>query len=216
MEADMQKKEQGKFIVIDGPDGAGKSTVIKGVHDALVVEGIPLIVTREPGGSPYAEEIREVILSDTAADADPLTMLYLFSAARIERLRRTVEPALAAGTHVLSDRFDSTTFAYQVVAEERRTMGALFGILRQQYAQTLPFYILLDVSPEVGRSRMGNRAKLDHFEERSPQWHERARGGFKDFVYGFCKQGQFEVVNAEQSPEVVLQEVLDIVRRVVS
>lgn len=205
----------GTFIVVDGPDGAGKSTLIKGVVAALVADGHPVLATREPGGAPFAEAIRELILHEDSAKADPLTMLYLFNAARQEHLVQTVRPALGRGDVVICDRFDSSTYAYQVIGEERPDLGSLFGLLRTQYQATLPYYLMLDVSPEVGRTRMTDRAKQNHFDERDAVFHERVRGGFKDFLASFCKPDNFSIINAESSPEEVLVATLEVVRTVV-
>ena len=213
----MSPKIQGNFIVIDGPDGAGKSTVIKGVQSALLAEGLPVVLTREPGGSPYAEKVRDVILSDDAEIAEPETMLLLFMAARLEHVAKTIRPALARGKIVLCDRFDSTTYAYQIVAEERPDLAPRFDALRFDYRTTLPNYILLDVSPEMGRMRLKDRAeKLNHFDKRSSEWHARARQGFQDFLLEVCPEGTYDVVDAEQAREVVLLDTLAAVRKVLA
>jgi len=196
------------FIVIDGPDGAGKSTVIKRVYEQLLSEGLSVILTREPGGSSYAEKIRELILSDDAHDADPLAMLYLFNAARMEHIEKTIRPALEKNIIVICDRFDSTTFAYQVRASERPDLASLFGVLRMQYQAVLPYYILLDVPPEIGRARMQNREKQNHFDQRDASFHERARGGFKDFLSGFCKPDGFAIIDATPTPDMVFEATL--------
>src|SRR5579864_4280814 len=104
--------EKGKFIVLEGGEGAGKSTQLRVIKEIL---GDDIVITREPGGSPYAEEIRNVILKSTnAGQADAKTHFALFWAARADHMKNTVLPALNAGKHVISDRFDSSTFAYQI------------------------------------------------------------------------------------------------------
>src|SRR5690242_17210385 len=106
---------RGKFVVVDGGEGAGKSTVVKRVVEHCQAHGRDIIATREPGGSPFAEKIRELILSPDAKAADAEVMFGLFWAARRSHLVETVFPALEEGTSVLCDRFDSSTWAYQIV-----------------------------------------------------------------------------------------------------
>jgi len=214
--ADMSGVKRGSFVVFEGLDGSGKSTVARMVYEQLVAEGAPIILTREPGGSLFAEEIREVILSEGAAKADVLTMLYLFNAARIEHLRKRVQPALEKGVHVLCDRFDASTYAYQVVAGEDPTLASLFAQMRVQYQSTLPHYIFLSVSPEVGRARMHSRGKKNHYDRRDAAFHGRVRSGFLDFMHGFCKSDGVSIIDAERSLELVYEDALATVRRVLA
>ena len=103
----------GAFITFEGGEGAGKSTQIARIRRRIEAAGQPVLVTREPGGSPRAERIRSFLLSGQAKAHGPLAEAVLFSVARMDHLERTIRPALAAGTHVLCDRFADSTRAYQ-------------------------------------------------------------------------------------------------------
>jgi dTMP kinase len=109
------KTKKGKFIVLDSGEGAGKTLQLKRAEEFF---GDKILVTREPGGSKYAEQIRELILhSIYASQADAKTLFALFWAARADHLDKTIRPALLAGKTVLTDRFDSSTYAYQIIAQ---------------------------------------------------------------------------------------------------
>lgn len=212
----METPMNNRFIVIDGPDGAGKTTAIKSVVERLRAEGKTVTLTREPGGSPFADKIREVLLSDLAKEADPAAMLHLFVASRIHHLGTVVRPALERGDVVICDRFDSTTYAYQVVAEQRQDLAPIFRIIRNTYHSTLPYYIVLDVSPETGRMRMRDRGKQTHLDLRDDGFHTRARAGFKEFLISFCA-GDYAIIDGEKTPEEVaaatLAKVQDVLAR---
>ena len=142
----MAKDKEAVLIVIDGVDGAGKGTQIDLLKQAL--SGEPFIFTREPGGTPYAEAIRTLIFDPQAEDASPLVRLLLFFAAREEHLTRRILPELARGTHVVSDRFDSSTFALQLYGEEVQRFRDLFFTLRKSVVSVEPRYLILDLPAE--------------------------------------------------------------------
>jgi dTMP kinase len=102
-----------KFITVEGIDGSGKSTIVKHISEFLKANGIPLVVTREPGGTKLAETIRSVVLSNTEETMHPLTELLLMSAARVQHINELIKPNLAKGNWVLSDRYIDSSFAYQ-------------------------------------------------------------------------------------------------------
>jgi len=203
----------GEFIVVDGPDGAGKSTIVARAVEQLQSEGFQVLATREPGGSPFAEMIRGVLLDELAGSADPLTMLNLFSAARLNHLQHTIVPALLRGTSVICDRFDMVTWAYQVIADGNSALVEVFDLLRTRWLEHVkPFYVLLDVSPEVGRARLvGRHEKLNHFDTRPLDWHTRARQGYHGFLCRYA--GDYAVIDTDaMTKEEVEQQLLAIVR----
>ena len=119
--------KKGTFIVIDGGEGSGTTTVSKEIVKQF---GWGAIYTREPGGSLYAEKIRELVLSDDAKTSDAETQFALFWAARRDHIKKTVAPALAEGKVVICDRFDSSTYAYQLIAQEQIQLVELFWKIR--------------------------------------------------------------------------------------
>ena len=177
--------KRGKFIVFEGGEGSGKSTMARRAVAWLEGRGTPAVLTREPGGSPFAEEIRKAILSDAAGGADPEILFHLFWLARREHLRQTVLPALSAGRVVICDRFDASTYAYQVVAQQHPQLRELFWVFRKRYvgADTPHLYIHFDIHPDIGLARAKSRAeKATHFDGRELEFHHRVRQGFHEFL----------------------------------
>lgn len=203
---------RGKFIVFDGGEGAGKSSVLKYVCEQL---GDSVVRTREPGGTPFAEDIRALILSERGGQADPRTVFLLFLAARNEHIARVIDPSLKAGKHVLCDRFDSSTWAYQVCGEGHSHLKRSFRHLSMLVPN---HYIIFDGDPRILLSRARLRSVLGgqstHFDNRGLEYHERVRKGFLEFVSR--AEVKHTIVNAEEPAKIVQQKVLDIVRTLVS
>lgn len=177
----MTKKKIGKFISIEGPDGSGKSSLIKELTRRLRELGYDVLATREPGGSPIAEHIREVILDVSNTSMDAKTEALLFAAARRQHLVETILPALEAGKLVISDRFIDSSIAYQGVArgipaEDIWTINQ-FGIEDHMPDLTL----LIDVPAEVGLERIyrsqGQR-QFDRLDQESIEFHQLVRNAF--------------------------------------
>ena len=165
----------GRFITFEGIDGAGKSTHIDAVAQRLRDDGATVVCTREPGGTPLAERVREIVLHSTM---DGLTEALLVFAARRDHIRQVIEPALASGQTVLCDRFTDATFAYQgggrgtplpVLAQlERWVQGAL------QPDLTLWF----DLPAELAAMRRAQARAADRFEQQDLEFFERVRAGY--------------------------------------
>ena len=199
------------FIVLCGGEGSGKSTG----REAIKRKYMPnIITTREPGGSTYAENIRGLMFTDPLAkSADARTMFGLAWAARAEHMLRTVRPALAQGTMVVSDRFDCCTYAYQVSAQEGgAVLKDLFWQMREVYLaeRTPDLYIFLDVEPTEGLRRVAMRSeKKNHFDEQKIAFHQAVRRGYLVFFEELkARGGNSVIIDANESEEKVQADVL--------
>ena len=167
------------FIVVEGPEGAGKSPLVRALADRLQVEGHPVVTVREPGGTPVAEAAREVALK-FPHDMAPAAELFLFLAARADLVHRIVRPALEAGAVVVADRFDLSTLAYQVA-------GA--GLPYEEVAQAIRLAtgglvpdvtLVLDIPVEVGRERQRVAHKVqDRIERQDDAFHRRVLEAYR-------------------------------------
>lgn len=176
------KKNRGKFLILEGSEGAGKSSQLKKIQEIF---GEDILITREPGGTPYAEEIRNIILkSENAEQADAKTIFALFWAARADHMKNKIIPALDSGKHVISDRFDSATYAYQIFGQEAKELKEKFFDFRDfflgEYKPDL--YIFMDVDLKIGLSRKNSQIEeLNHFDKRKIEFFERVKEGYLDF-----------------------------------
>lgn len=161
----------GRFFAVEGKDGAGKSTFVK----ALKQKYPDFVFSREPDGL-----VRSLVLSDEAKSFDALTMFNLFWASRAENFAKVILPALQAGKNVVSDRFDVSTFAYQV--GENPNLEELFWHTRDVCLRGVtPIYLNFDVSVEVSRQRLQSRGDQNHFDARSDDYHARVRISYDRF-----------------------------------
>ena len=191
---------QPRLVTLEGGEGAGKSTVLAALRDALAAAGHEVVCTREPGGTPLAEQIRDLLLDPRHEPPAQETELLLMFAARAQHVRETVLPALARGAWVLSDRFTDASYAYQggarggdvqFIAElERRVVGIEPGLT-----------LLLDVPVQVGLSRMRGRGDADRIESEREDFFERVRTAYLGRAQAHPER--FRVVDASQALEVV-------------
>ena len=170
----------GGFLVIEGPEGAGKSTLVHALADRLRAAGRDAVLVREPGGTPVAERIREVLL-DPAQPIEPVSELYLFLAARADLVARVIGPALAAGQTVIADRFQLSTEAYQCGG--RGIDRALFLAANRAATGGLQpdLTLVLDLPPELGFDRIRQAGQgLDRIERAGREFHERVGAVFRN------------------------------------
>ena len=175
----------GVFITLEGGEGAGKSTLAKGLQQRFAALGHEVVLTREPGGSPFAEELRALILAGEAKQAGPFAEAILFSAARMDHLETVIRPALRRGAVVVCDRFSDSTRAYQG-ALGRLDRSLLQGLERVTVDGTGPaLTLMLDLPPEAGLARAAARrgtGATDRFEAENIGFHRRLRQAFLDIA----------------------------------
>ncbi len=198
---------RGRFITFEGIDGAGKSTQIRFVDEWLRRRGIDVLLTREPGGTPIGEALRELILHRSM---HPRTETLLMFAARNEHVSEVIEPALVAGRWVLCDRFTDATYAYQsggrglpqddVATLERWVHPALQPDLT----------LLFDLEPEIAASRLARAQRSDRFEREKHDFFARVRAGYRARAAD-CPQ-RFVVVDTGQDKAVVQRQIGDALR----
>ena len=202
---------RGLFITIEGGEGVGKSTNIEFIKTLLKEQGIECIVTREPGGTPLAEEIREVLIANRDEKVTSETELLLMFAARAQHLHQKILPALENGTWVISDRFTDATYAYQsggrgVSAEK---VALLENFVQGDIRPDLTF--LLDAPVEIGMERAKNRGKLDRFEEEKLVFFNRVRDNYRERANAEPKR--FLVVDATQALDLVQADIETILNK---
>ena len=201
----------GRFITLEGGEGAGKSTQVGRLAAALRGRGLEVVTTREPGGSPGAEEIRSLLVTGGEGRWSPVTETLLHFAARRDHLERTVWPALERGAWVISDRFADSTLAYQGYG-----LGFNRDIIIRLYANVIgKFYpditLVLDLPAEAGLARAKARSAADRYEGMELEFHRRLRDGFLDIAAHDPRR--CAVIDASGSEEAVAAEILDAVGR---
>lgn len=204
----MSQLKRGLFISFEGIDGAGKSTHIEGLAHLFKEQGRDVVLTREPGGTPLAERLRELLLHDAM---DPLTEALLVFAARRDHLINVIEPALAKGSVVICDRFTDATFAYQGAGRgfDWATLSTL-----EQWVQTKSdqsglrqpdLTLWFDLAPEVAAERLAQARAADRFEAQPLGFFENVRGGYQTRFE--ASAGRMVRINADQSKHAVWQHI---------
>lgn len=193
----------GRFITIEGGEGAGKSTAQAYLAERLAERGIAVLQTREPGGTPLAEAIRQTLLSTDGEHPVEMAELLLVFAARAQHLAKVIEPALAAGQWVICDRFTDATYAYQGAA--RGLSADLIAQLETlvQGERRPDTVVVMDLSPEVGMTRAKQRGELDRFEREKPAFYSQVRNAY--LARAQADPDRYQVIDAEQSLESVRQ-----------
>jgi dTMP kinase len=191
----------GRFITFEGGEGAGKSTQLKRLVTRLEAAGREVVATREPGGSPGAESIRELVLKGSADRWSSVTETLLMYAARRDHIERVIRPALARGAWVVCDRFADSTRAYQG-AGGGAPLDLIGRLEAAVVAQTRPdLTLVFDLPVEAGLERALGRDLLDRFESMDHGFHERLRAAFLDIATR--DPGRCTVIDASGSIETV-------------
>lgn len=169
----MSAKPRGRFITVEGVDGAGKSSQIDVIAQAIRDRGIDLVITREPGGTPTAEKIREILLLD---EMSPKCEMLLMFASRQENLDKVVKPAIAEGKWVLCDRFTDASYAYQAYGrnQPKEWVDLLADFVHSDISPDRT--VLFDIDTEIAAARL--QRKLDRFEAEEKDFHRRVREGY--------------------------------------
>lgn len=204
----MKEKLSGKFIVLDGPDGCGKTTQIELLVNWLKEKGVDVVTFREPGGTTIGEKIRQILLNPEHIAISTRAEVMLYMAARAQLWQEKIAPALQQNKCVLLDRWLSSTCAYQGCAGG---FGAdkVIKIAEDCLERPWPdLTIILDVNPEIGLARL--QREFDRIEQKGDGYHQRVREGFLKLVQ---KQKNFFVVDASGNIETVHKKVIEIVEK---
>ena len=194
-----------RFITVEGIEGAGKTSCLDLLEQRIRQRGHEVLVTREPGGTPLGEDLRQLLLGHRHDGMADDTELLLMFAARAEHLRAKIEPALAAGSWVLCDRFTDATYAYQGYGRgiDLQRIAALETWVLGERRPDLT--LLLDLPVEVGLERAGRRSTPARFERQALTFFDRVRQGYLSLAA--AAPGRFRVVDAAQSLDQVLRQV---------
>lgn len=202
---------RGLFITIEGGEGVGKSTNIGVVEAWLESRGIPYTRTREPGGTPLAEEIRDLLLEQRQEKMVPATELLLIFAARAQHLGAVIEPALERGEWVICDRFTDATYAYQG-GGRGLSMAWIERLEQLVQAQLRPdLTLLLDAPVEVGMNRAGARGELDRFELEQADFFERVRQCY--LQRAAAEPSRFSVIDTHRDLDAIAADIRAVLDR---
>ena len=202
----------GRFVTLEGGEGVGKSTNLRFVADTLRAAGKTVEVTREPGGTPLAERVREVVISHNDESMPPTAELLLMFAARSIHLENLIRPALERGAWVVCDRFTDATYAYQgggrsedtdwIAELERRVQGSLRPDLT----------LLLDADPALGLARAGARGEADRFETERLAFFGDVRATY--LARARAEPGRIRIVDASQALDAVQSDIREILEAI--
>lgn len=198
--------EKNKFITFEGMDGAGKSTHLAWFADALRRRGLDVVVTREPGGTPLGEQLREILLNQSMSIGTEAMLMF---AARLEHIEQVIKPALRAGKWVISDRFSDASFAYQ--GGGRGMDWEKLSQLEQWVHPNLQpdLTLFFDVPVEVARQRLANNVSLDRFEQEQSDFFERVRAGYHKRI--LQNPQRYVVIDAAQPLDKVKHKLEEII-----
>ena len=201
---------QPRLVTLEGGEGAGKTTVLHALRDALVAIGADVVCTREPGGTPLAERIRELLLDPNHEPASPQAELLLMFASRAQHVRETILPALHRGAWVLCDRFTDSSYAYQ--GGGRGLDPALIATLEREVVGIRPgLTLLLDVGVDEGRQRARGRDLVpDRIERERDEFFERVRAAY--LARAAAEPRRIRVLDAARPPDAVAADAVALLR----
>ncbi len=207
-----QNADRGRFITLEGGEGAGKTSNLHAITQWLRERGIDHIVTREPGGTPLAEDIRALLLSHHEERMCEMTELLLIFAARAQHLDQVIRPALNAGKWVVSDRFTDATYAYQGGGRglNQHSIASLESLVQGALRPDLT--VILDLAPLVGLERARKRASLDRFEQEKLEFFDRVRASYCERAA--AEPGRCVLIDASRTLDEVQGDVLRALERV--
>ncbi len=205
---------RGRFITVEGPEGAGKSTQIRSLKEFLEQRGLQVVLTREPGGTRLGERLREILLSDSQEPVNERAELLIMFAARVQHVEQLIKPALRRGHWVLSDRFTDASFAYQGGGRQMplQTIRELAHWTLNGFSPDLT--LLFDVPVEIGMQRIRARGRLDRFETEQQEFFERVRRTYLQLAQDEpqriqCIDAAQSLAQVTRAAEAVLQAYLD-------
>ncbi len=202
-----KQSKRGKFIILEGGEGAGKTSCKNFLQSVLLPEQFDF--TKEPGGTEAGEAMRTILLTKREEKLLPFSELLLFVASRAEHIQHRIKPNLDRGRNVICDRFVPSSYAYQIAASDRIDLEDTFIELNKKAVNGIEpdLCVFLDVSPEVGLSRVATRGGIiSQFDARDVSFHKKVRKGYHDFIKRYKN---VVIVDAEQAEDVVQKIVLD-------
>lgn len=200
----------GKFVTVEGCEGVGKSTLLSRLKEYFAANGVDAVFTREPGGTPVAEKIRDVILDDRNAEMTDTAELLLYAAARAQHTEELIIPALKAGKVVVCDRYSDSTLAYQGYARglDKKLCSDLAKI--GERGVNIDLTVFLDLPPALGFKRKGGAQAGDRLEKEKLDFHERVYDGF--CAIADAQPDRVVKVDASRSADEVFASVIELFR----
>lgn len=203
--------EKGFFITLEGCEGSGKSTQLKNLQNYLEKNGKKFIFTREPGGTPIAEEIRNIILDGKNTEMENETEALLYASARVQHIKEKILPAKSQGIIVICDRYIDSSFAYQAYA---RNLGMDFvkGVNKFAVENCMPdLTLFFDISPEEAFKRKGGADKDDRLEQSGLEFHQKVYLGYKKLAEEYTER--IAVIDARKTADEVFESVIEILKK---
>jgi len=199
------------FITLEGSEGSGKTSQIPALQEFFRPQNLPFYATREPGGTPISNAVREILMGMENKAMHPRTEILLFCASRAQLVEEVIRPRLAAGEMVLCDRYADSTLAYQGYGHGY-DLALLRGLLEFATGGLRPdLTLLLDVDPEVGLARKRGSAEWNRLDAYQLSFHQRVRAGFLELA--LAEPGRWVIIDAAQTPDAVQDAVRQVVLR---